>query len=125
MKCFKTHKADSNCTGSKASSSTPKTDTEKPSTTPITLTTSNSRFEILLQDPQIKYFLGHESLKIHLKAIFEIMNNPRLSGEQSSDGRRSVALKKLRELRAGGLEENELVEEFVCRVLDLLDEGKD
>lgn len=47
-----------------------------------------------------------------------------MSGEHSTEGRRAVALKKLRELRIGGREENELVEEFVGRVLYLLDEGR-
>lgn len=121
LKCNKTHKAESHCTGTKPSSNLvqpPAAVSEPPASS------SSSRFEKLLQDPQIQYYLSHESLKVHLRAVYEILNNPQLSGEQTSDGRRSVALKKLRELRVGGIESNELVEEFVCRVLDLLDEDE-
>lgn len=96
----------------------PPATTDTPSATPDN---SNAKFETLLADPQIQYFLKQESLRIHLKSIFDILENSRLSNEHSAEGRRAVALKKLRELRVGGREANELVEEFVLRVLELLD----
>lgn len=80
----------------------------------------NAVFERLLLDEGIRYYLKQESLRVHLRTIFEILNEPTISGQQSSEARRRVALKKLRELRMGGREENIFVEEFVNRVLELL-----
>ena len=85
----------------------------------------NAVFERLLRDDGIKYYLKQESLRVHLRTISDILNDPKVSGEQSSEARRRVALKKLRELRMGGREENVLVEEFVERVLELLDDDDD
>lgn len=85
----------------------------------------NTVFERLLRDDGIRYYLKQESLRVHLRTISEILNDSKVSGEQSSEARRKVALKKLRELRMGGREENVLVEEFVERVLELLNDDDD
>ena len=80
-----------------------------------------SPFDRILEDPQIQYYLKFPSLKHHLSAIISILTDQQVSGEYTAEGRQYVALKKLRELRKGGREENELVEEFVLRVLELLE----
>jgi hypothetical protein len=85
----------------------------------------NAVFERLLRDDRIRYYLKQESLRVHLRMISKILEDSKVSGEQSSEARRRVALKKLRELRMGGREENVLVEEFVERVLELLDDDDD
>jgi zinc finger HIT domain-containing protein 3 len=78
-------------------------------------------FDRILQDEQIKYYLRFDSLKYHLTGVYKLFTDPALSAEQTREGRKAVALKKLRNLRAGGTEENQLVEEFVVRVIELLD----
>lgn len=76
-------------------------------------------FDELLEDEAIKYYLKFPALKFHLQSIVGILNDAQVSGEHDSFGRRQVALKKLGQLREGGKEQNELVEEFVSRVLEL------
>lgn len=81
---------------------------------------TDSPFSKLLEDEQIAYYLRFDSLKVHLRSLCEILNDPKVSGEDTTEGRREVALHKLRELRVGGKESNELVEEFATRVVELL-----
>lgn len=68
--------------------------------------------EPLAEDPEINRMLEYSSLRQHLKLVASILSDPSVSREQTAEGRQLVALKKLRELRKGGREENELVEEF-------------
>lgn len=117
--CFKSHKTEKPCSG-KREITEPVKAVESQSKVPETGLDS-SKFDILLRDEKIMYFLRQDSLKIHLKTIFEILKNPTLSGEHSTEMRREVALKRLKELRIGGEEQNELVEEFASRVLELLE----
>lgn len=70
----------------------------------------------LLDNTEVSRMLKYAGLRHHLKLIANILNDPSVSREQTAEGRQLVALKKLRELRKGGREENELVEEFCVYV---------
>lgn len=77
----------------------------------------------LLKDEKIQYLLNQSSLQIHLLTIIKILNDSsftlkNLTIEQKLD----IANLKLNDLRNGGIEENELIEEFIQRVLLLLNE---
>lgn len=86
-----------------------------------TLAEPQSPFDKVLQDDAIKYYLKFPALKFHLKSLADILSEPQISGENDPYGRRQVALKKLAQLRQGGREENELVEEFVSRVIECME----
>ncbi|CAH2351779.1 protein Hit1p [[Candida] railenensis] len=79
-----------------------------------------ARFEDVLRDEQIQSMLKIKSLQFHLSTILRILNDPQLTNESTMEGRREIANKKLCNLRIGGIEENELIEDFVSRVLTLL-----
>lgn len=72
----------------------------------------------LAEDPEIERMLRYSSLRQHLKLVASILTDSSVSREQTAEGRQLVALKKLRELRKGGREENELVEEFCAYVAE-------
>ncbi|KAJ8102451.1 hypothetical protein POJ06DRAFT_244676, partial [Lipomyces tetrasporus] len=74
-----------------------------------------------MNDQVIKDMLRSPTLQHHLVSVHEILSYPAVSGETTIEGRHDVALKKFRELRAGGTEDNIEVEEFVGRVLDILE----
>ncbi|KAK9238806.1 hypothetical protein V1525DRAFT_357545 [Lipomyces kononenkoae] len=74
-----------------------------------------------MNDEQIRVMLQSPTLQHHLVSVHEILNDPALSSETTAEGRYDVALKKFRELRAGGNESNIEVEEFVGRVLSVLE----
>lgn len=78
------------------------------------------RFERVLQDEQIRTMLKIKSLQFHLSTILKILSDLQLTNEPTVDGRREIANKKLCNLRAGGVEENEVIEDFVLRVLVLM-----
>lgn len=80
-----------------------------------------SRFDRVLEDEQIKSMLKFKALQFHLLVILKIMKDPGFLSENSTEGRREIANMKLTGLRSGGREENEIVEEFVERVLFLMD----
>lgn len=89
----------------------------------ITETTSQgSKFDKVLNDAQIQSMLKYKSLQFHLSVILKILHDMSITGESVSDNRKEIANLKLTNLRSGGLEENELVEDFVGRVLFLLNE---
>lgn len=79
-----------------------------------------AKFEDVLRDEQIQSMLKIKSLQFHLSTIMKILNDPQLTNESTTEGRREIANKKLCNLRIGGIEENELIEDFVSRVLTLL-----
>ncbi|KAA8909725.1 hypothetical protein TRICI_004374 [Trichomonascus ciferrii] len=79
----------------------------------------DSPFVKLLEDDVIKHQLQYSSLRLHLGTVARLLRDPEFAGEATIEGRRTIALKKLRNLRIGGNEENELVEEFVSRVIQL------
>ncbi|KAK9475819.1 hypothetical protein V1514DRAFT_338868 [Lipomyces japonicus] len=76
-------------------------------------------YDNILMDPMIQAMLRSRTLQHHLLSVRELYANQSASGEQTEEGRKDVALKKLRELRAGGVEDNIEVEEFVARFLEL------
>lgn len=77
-------------------------------------------YDKIANDPEIKNLLRSTALQEHLQLVASILQNPEVSGEPSKEGRRAVALKKLRRLRKGGSEENEAVEEFASLSCQLL-----
>lgn len=83
---------------------------------------SSDLYARIASDTQIQSMLKFKSLQFHLSVILKILDDPQVSGEQTSAGRREVANAKLTQLREGGVEENELVEDFVTRVLEMMEE---
>ncbi|KAK9367555.1 hypothetical protein V1509DRAFT_626300 [Lipomyces kononenkoae] len=79
------------------------------------------QYACLMNDELIRAMLQSPTLQHHLVSVHEILRDPALSGEPTAEGRYDVALKKFRELRAGGNESNIEVEEFVGRVLSILE----
>lgn len=84
---------------------------------------SASKFDKLINDSQIQSMLKFKSLQFHLSVILKIINDASITGESVLENRKEIANLKLTNLRSGGLEQNELVEDFVERVLFLLNEG--
>lgn len=82
---------------------------------------SSSRFDRVLEDEQIISMLKYRALQFHLLVILKIMKDPGFLNENTAEGRREIANMKLTGLRSGGREENEIVEEFVDRVLFLME----
>ncbi|RCK62693.1 Protein HIT1 [Candida viswanathii] len=81
----------------------------------------DDKFGRLLQDTQIQYFLKQPSLQIHLLTIIKILNDASFTQKNLTiEQKQDVANLKINDLRTGGVEENELVEEFIQRVLYLL-----
>ena len=65
--------------------------------------------------------LKFKSLQFHLSVILKIINDASITGESVLENRKEIANLKLTNLRSGGYtEQNELVEDFVERVLFLL-----
>lgn len=60
-------------------------------------------------------------LQVHLSVLVKILQDPAITNEQTLSARMEVANMKLCALRIGGPEENELVEDFVGRVVRLLE----
>lgn len=81
-----------------------------------------SKFDRLISDSQIQSMLKYKSLQFHLSVILKIINDASITGESVLENRKEIANLKLTNLRSGGLEQNELVEDFVERVLFLLNE---
>ena len=81
-----------------------------------------SKFDKVINDSQIQSMLKYKSLQFHLSVILKIINDASITGESVLDDRKEIANLKLTNLRSGGLEQNELVEDFVERVLFLLNE---
>lgn len=72
-----------------------------------------------MKDPQIQSMLRFKSLQVHMNAVVRILQDPSLTNEHQAMNRREIANMKLCNLRVGGLEENELVEDFIKRFLYL------
>lgn len=78
-----------------------------------------SPFDKILQDETIQDYLKYPSLRMHLTTVAKLLRDPKFANEMTIEGRKDIALKKIRGLRVGGREENELVEEFINRFLEL------
>ncbi|KAI3402755.2 hypothetical protein KGF56_004429 [Candida oxycetoniae] len=79
---------------------------------------TGSKFDKFLEDEKIRYLLKQPVLQFQLLSIITILQEgfiKNLNREQKLE----VMNLKLSDLRIGGIEENELVEEFVERVLQL------
>ncbi|KAL1572192.1 hypothetical protein MEW_03444 [Candida albicans P60002] len=94
---------------------------QQQTTTTTTTTPGDDRFSKLLQDDQIKYLLNQPSLQFHLLSIIKILIDPTFTPKNSNiEQKLDIANLKLNDLRIGGIEQNELVEEFVQRCLELM-----
>lgn len=98
---------------------------EKSSTTNNESSLNVDLYARIVSDAQILSMLKFKSLQFHLSVILKILDDPQVSREQTSAGRREVANAKLTQLREGGSEENELVEDFVARVLELMNKKEE
>lgn len=79
----------------------------------------------LSQNTQFQEYISSPVLQFHILTVLEILDNISLTNEYSKDGRTQIASRKLNDLRKGGLEENEYVEEFICWLLNWMDEYKE
>lgn len=82
----------------------------------------------LLKSDKLRKLLETPELQIQLRILFEIYNNSSVTKESIKEERMEIAVKKLETLRAAGIHENQLVEEF-CQLyeslsLDLTEEGE-
>lgn len=82
-------------------------------------TSSQLLFESVAEDPVIKSLLGYKSLQVHLAVVLRLLSDSRITNEPLAENRREIANLRLCDLRTNGVHENELVEEFVQRVLYL------
>ncbi|CUM65988.1 uncharacterized protein PRCAT00003642001 [Priceomyces carsonii] len=80
-----------------------------------------SKFLRIILDSELRRMLQYDSLQFHLLTLMKIINDISVTNEPSSENRKEIANMKLCDLRSGGLEANQLVEEFVQRFLYLYD----
>lgn len=80
-------------------------------------------FAQIANDPVIKSLLKYKSLQVHLGVLIKLAADSQFTNEPLAENRREIANMRLCELRMGGSEENELVEEFVERVLSLMEKN--
>lgn len=83
-----------------------------------------SVYDTLVKDDVIRKILSYKSTKTHLKHLATLLRDSRLARESTEEGRLEVANMGLMELRAGGEHENETIEEFCQRSLQLLAENE-
>ncbi|VBB83182.1 Conserved hypothetical protein [Yarrowia lipolytica] len=81
-----------------------------------------SIYDPLIKDEVIQKLLSYQSTKTHLKHIATLLKDSKLSRESTEEGRMEIANLGLLELRAGGENENEAIEEFCQRALDLMED---
>lgn len=79
-----------------------------------------SKLQVAARDPVIVSLLKHKVLQVHLAVLVKMLQDSQLTNEPLAENRRELVNMRLCELRMGGTEENELVEEFVQRVLELM-----
>ncbi|ODV96223.1 hypothetical protein PACTADRAFT_49609 [Pachysolen tannophilus NRRL Y-2460] len=127
--CFKSeahihdHTKETDVNGENVISLEPQEDHDVESGSGTSVDDDDKLFQKLLNDPKIKALLQEKTLRFHLTVLFKILNDPKiLSKEYDKENRLEIANKKLVNLRVKGIEENELVEEFCCRVIELLEE---
>lgn len=80
-------------------------------------------FAKIAQDPLVKSLLGYKLLQVHLAVLLRLLSDSRITNEPLAENRKEIANLRLCELRVNGAHENELVEEFVQRVLYLTQEA--
>lgn len=82
-------------------------------------------FARIAQDSIIQSLLKYKALQVHLSVLVKLVSDSLLTKEPLAENRREIANMRLCELRMGGSEENELVEEFVNRILYLMEHSGD
>ncbi|KAG5363522.1 Protein HIT1 [Yarrowia sp. B02] len=92
------------------------------SVTEKTETPNLSIYDPLVKDDVIQKLLSYKSTKTHLKHIATLLKDSKVSREATEEGRMEVANLGLLELRAGGENENEAIEDFCQRALALMEE---
>lgn len=97
----------------------PKAEVEKVTTTNSEDKSESNPLERIMNDLQIQAMLKYKALQIHLNSIIQILKDVSLTNEYQESTRREIANMKLCNLRVGGVEENELVEDFIQRFLYL------
>lgn len=80
----------------------------------------NERFDQFLENPRVRELLNYEGVKTQLDLVARILVDASLSGEQTTEGRRMVALKKVRELRKGGRDANAAIEELAVLITQMV-----
>lgn len=88
---------------------------------PAEETTRDEIFARIAQDPVIQSLLKYKALQVHLSVLVKLVSDSLITKEPLAENRREIANLRLCELRIGGSEENELVEEFVDRFLHLME----
>lgn len=81
-----------------------------------------SIYDPLINDEIIQKLLSFKSTKTHLKHIATLLKDSKLAREATEEGRMEIANLGLLELRAGGENENEAIEEFCQRAMELLEQ---
>lgn len=81
-------------------------------------------FARIAEDPVVQSLLKYKALQVHLSVLVKLVSDSLITKEPLAENRREIANLRLCELRIGGSEENELVEEFVSRVLHLMESAR-
>lgn len=118
LACFKSEKHSHDAVPESAKPPSPK----PADTTAVSINESQmpqSIFEKIAEDPIIRSLLQYKSLQIHLSILLKLLLDSLLTREPIYENRKEIVNMRLCDLRIGGPEENELVEEFVQRVLFL------
>lgn len=72
-------------------------------------------------DPILRAMLKSDALQIHLVTILKMLKEPLFTNSSNPEEVKEVALLKLNNLRQpNGIEANEIVEEFIQRLLELV-----
>ncbi|KAG7195837.1 uncharacterized protein KQ657_002222 [Scheffersomyces spartinae] len=114
----------STVTGSSESNDEPEVKNSKPTDT-VSLQNSESSIDLkwvtAFKDPIIRSMLRSDALQIHLVTIMKILKEPQFTNSTNLEETKEVALLKLTNLRhPNGIEANEIVEEFINRLLLLI-----
>lgn len=94
-------------------------ETEEPVQAPPQPADELSVYQKIANDPIIQQLLKYKSLQVHIAVIIKLLTDSSITNEPLAENRREIANMRLCDLRIGGQEENELVEEFVGRVIEL------
>lgn len=78
----------------------------------------------LVNDRKFKEYIASPVLQYHILTILEILDNVSLTNEYSKDGRLEIASRKLNNLRYGGMEENQFVNEFISWLINWMETFK-
>lgn len=121
LTCFKSpaHSHDSVESAPGDSDSGKSGETEKPAQAPAQPAEEPTAYQKIAADPVIQQLLKYKSLQVHIAVIVKLLTDSSITNEPLAENRREIANMRLCDLRIGGQEENELIEEFVGRVIEL------